>query len=129
MSELRSGPPPHGLDHLIGISDLADVIGVPVATIYDWRSRGLGPVGHRFGKHVKFAAADVEAWIASHREQPSAGTVRHPEGPERGQGGPTVSAGRCHPAPPGPRTTDNRRAPDCGPGQPAANASQAGGPK
>ena len=49
-------------------TDLALHLGVPVATIYDWRSNGLGPVGHRFGKHVKYAVSDVRAWIEAQRE-------------------------------------------------------------
>jgi excisionase family DNA binding protein len=83
---------------MIGIRDLAEVIGVPVATIYDWRSRGLGPVAHRFGKHIKFAAADVQAWIASRREQPGAAPgPRRGEDPDRPafrQAGPTARPAR-----------------------------------
>jgi predicted DNA-binding transcriptional regulator AlpA len=58
-----------GIEPLLGVADLSALIGVPVATIYDWRTRGLGPVGHRLGKHVKFAPRDVAAWIESRREQ------------------------------------------------------------
>ncbi|MCL2489181.1 MAG: helix-turn-helix domain-containing protein [Propionibacteriaceae bacterium] len=50
--------------------DLAEHLGVPVVTIYDWRVDGHGPVGHRFGKHVKFALSDVRCWIEAQREAP-----------------------------------------------------------
>ena len=54
-----------GLEPLLGTTELAEYLGLPVTTIYDWRARGLGPVGHRFGKHVKFAVSDVRAWVAN----------------------------------------------------------------
>ena len=53
---------------MLGVAELAEYLGVPVATIYDWRSNGLGPVGHRFGKHVKFAVSDVATWVETRRE-------------------------------------------------------------
>ena len=48
--------------------ELAEYLGLPVSTIYDWRSNGKGPVGHRFGKHVKFAVSDVAAWVEAQRD-------------------------------------------------------------
>lgn len=57
-----------GLDPLLSIEELAEYLGVPVATIYDWRVDGKGPCGVRVGRHVKFAQHDVQAWIDAHRE-------------------------------------------------------------
>lgn len=37
-------------------------MGVPVATVYNWRSTGYGPRGFRVGKHLRYRLADVEAW-------------------------------------------------------------------
>ena len=61
---------PHigGLDPLLSIEDLAEYLGVPVTTIYDWRVDGKGPCGVRVGRHVKFTVTDVLAWIENHRE-------------------------------------------------------------
>ena len=56
-----------GLEPLLDISELASYLGVPVSTIYDWRSRGVGPRAYRFGKHLKFAVTDVTAWIEAQR--------------------------------------------------------------
>jgi predicted DNA-binding transcriptional regulator AlpA len=43
-------------------------LGLPVSTIYDWRTRGLGPPAYRFGKHLKFAVSDVRVWIEQQRD-------------------------------------------------------------
>lgn len=56
------------LDPLLSIEDLADYLGVPVTTIYDWRVDGKGPCGVRVGRHVKFTVSDVLAWTAAQRE-------------------------------------------------------------
>ena len=57
-----------GLDALISIAELSAYLGVPVATIYDWRVHGHGPAAFRFGKHLRFAISDVRAWIAEQKE-------------------------------------------------------------
>jgi excisionase family DNA binding protein len=49
----------------IGIEDLARELGVPVRTIYAWRSKGRGPRGATFGRHVRFRRTDVDAWVES----------------------------------------------------------------
>ena len=41
-------------------SDVAEYLGVPVATVYAWNTRGLGPKRHRVGKHVRYRRADVD---------------------------------------------------------------------
>jgi excisionase family DNA binding protein len=64
----QAGPASAGLEPLLGTAELSELIGVPVSTIYDWRVKGQGPVAHRLGKHLRFKRADVEAWLASHRE-------------------------------------------------------------
>ncbi|MGW3946580.1 helix-turn-helix transcriptional regulator [Micrococcus endophyticus] len=47
---------------------LADFLGVPIATVYRWRSTGDGPRGFRVGKHVRYADEDVTAWIDAQRD-------------------------------------------------------------
>ncbi len=59
---------PCGLEPMLGVSELAAYLGVPVSTVYDWRTRGLGPRAYRFGKHLKFAVSDVRIWIEQQRE-------------------------------------------------------------
>lgn len=50
---------------LWGPKELADYLGVPVQTIYQWRTKGYGPPGRRVGKHVRYRQADVEKWVES----------------------------------------------------------------
>jgi predicted DNA-binding transcriptional regulator AlpA len=48
---------------LWGIKDVAEYLGVPEQTIYQWRTKGYGPPGRRVGKYVKYSPADVEQWF------------------------------------------------------------------
>ncbi len=57
-----------GLPALMDVAELAAYLGVPISTVYDWRTRDKGPPAYRFGKHLKFAIADVQAWVAAQRE-------------------------------------------------------------
>jgi len=68
----------HGLEPLLTVGELSSVLGVPVGTIYDWRTRGEGPVAHRFGKHLKFAVSDVRAWMDMRRDDAAGTVVRNP---------------------------------------------------
>ena len=56
------------LPPLLDIRELSEYLGVPVSTIYDWRTRGLGPPAYRFGKHLKFAVSDVRVWVEQQRD-------------------------------------------------------------
>jgi len=53
----------HQLEPIISAQELAEYLGVPVATIYAWRYRRQGPPGSRVGRHVRFRWSDVERWI------------------------------------------------------------------
>lgn len=45
------------------ITDVSDHLGVPVNTLYQWRTKGYGPTGRRIGKYVRYRPEDVDAWI------------------------------------------------------------------
>lgn len=51
---------------LWSITDVSTFLGVPVATLYQWRHLGTGPKAYRLGKHLRYRQADVEAWLAHH---------------------------------------------------------------
>jgi excisionase family DNA binding protein len=65
VQRTSSGIESNGLGRLLTINEVADLLGVPVATIYRWRHVGDGPPGYRIGRHVRFRRVDVEAWIES----------------------------------------------------------------
>ncbi|MFI8996987.1 helix-turn-helix transcriptional regulator [Streptomyces sp. NPDC053542] len=44
--------------------DLADLFGVPVETVYQWRRKRTGPRGFRVGKHVRYDPEVVHRWVA-----------------------------------------------------------------
>ncbi|WP_380166435.1 helix-turn-helix transcriptional regulator [Jannaschia sp. R86511] len=46
------------------VTDVSAFLGVPVATLYQWRHNGTGPKAYRLGKHLRYRQADVEAWLA-----------------------------------------------------------------
>lgn len=64
------------LDPLVTITELAEYLGVPVKTIYEWRQTGRGPVGIRIGRHLKFRLTDVQTWVEGQRDVPSPRSLR-----------------------------------------------------
>lgn len=54
-------------DRLWSVKDVSRYLGVPVATLYAWRSEGRGPASRRVGKYVRYLPEDVRRWVA---EQP-----------------------------------------------------------
>ena len=61
------------LDRLLTVQELANYLGVPVATIYAWRYRREGPPGFRVGRHVRFRRSDIEEWLNNQIEEVRAG--------------------------------------------------------
>jgi excisionase family DNA binding protein len=46
--------------------EVADYLGIPLATLYRWRSMGSpAPEGIRLGRHLRFDPATVRNWAAS----------------------------------------------------------------
>jgi excisionase family DNA binding protein len=64
----ESGGPDVGLEPLLSTQDLAEYLGIPVATLQDWRVDHKGPRAIIVGRRVKYAVSDVRAWIAQQRE-------------------------------------------------------------
>lgn len=59
------------IDSLLTVADVAAYLGVPVATVYQWNSRGLGPKRYRVGKHVRYRMDDLDAWVEEQATPPS----------------------------------------------------------
>ncbi len=45
------------------VQELADYLRLPPATIYQWRYQSTGPRAFEVGRHLRFRAADVYAWL------------------------------------------------------------------
>lgn len=67
---------PQGLEPLLNINALADYLGIPVSTIYDWRTNGKGPRSYHLGKRIMFGITDIRAWMDTMREP--AGAAQFP---------------------------------------------------
>ena len=48
---------------LLTVRELAELLGVPVTTVYRWRHRGEGPQPIRVGRFLRFDPADVNRWL------------------------------------------------------------------
>jgi excisionase family DNA binding protein len=56
------------VEPLWGPEEVSEYLGVPVATLYQWRHRGYGPVSARIGKHLRYDPDDVRAWVKNQSE-------------------------------------------------------------
>jgi excisionase family DNA binding protein len=50
-------------DRLMSAEEVAEYLGVPLSTIYNWRLRGTGPRAARIGKHLRFRHPDVVEYV------------------------------------------------------------------
>jgi excisionase family DNA binding protein len=50
---------------LWSVHDVAEYLGVPVKTLYDWRAKGYGPRGKKVGRYLRFDGVEVLEWFAS----------------------------------------------------------------
>ncbi|MFE2914204.1 helix-turn-helix domain-containing protein [Kitasatospora indigofera] len=44
--------------------EVAELFGVPLETIYQWRRKRSGPPGFRVGRHLRYDPAEVAQWVA-----------------------------------------------------------------
>lgn len=56
-------------DGLINSGELAAFLGVEIATLDAWASRGGGPVPTRVGRYRKYMPADVKDWLRENRHE------------------------------------------------------------
>lgn len=48
---------------LMTIEQLAEVLQIPIDTIYVWRAKKYGPPAIKVGKYLRWKPEDVQAWI------------------------------------------------------------------
>ncbi len=54
---------------LLTITEAADLLRAPVATLRYWRHLGTGPRSFRLGRRVVYRRGDVSAWIDSQHDR------------------------------------------------------------
>ena len=56
---------------LLDIRGVSDVVGLPVATLYQQRHRrvGVGALAIRVGRHLRWRPEDIEAWLDAQSEK------------------------------------------------------------
>jgi excisionase family DNA binding protein len=50
-------------ERLMSLTEVSEMLIIPVHTLYRWRHKGDGPVGYRVGRHVRYRREAVEAWL------------------------------------------------------------------
>ena len=53
---------------LLTITEAAELLRAPVATLRYWRHLGTGPTSFRLGRRVLYRRDDLHAWIDAHRD-------------------------------------------------------------
>ena len=54
---------------LLTITEAAELLRAPVATLRYWRHQGTGPRSFRLGRRVLYRTDDLHAWIAQQHAQ------------------------------------------------------------
>jgi excisionase family DNA binding protein len=60
---MTTTPTHSGLERLLTVHELSDYLGIPVATLYDWRVDGVGPQAVKLGRSLRYPESCVRAWI------------------------------------------------------------------
>jgi len=43
--------------------DVSRFLGVPLGTLYQWRTKSQGPVAYRVGRYLRYDPVGVRAWV------------------------------------------------------------------
>lgn len=52
------------IDPLWTAADVSPFLGVPIGTLYRWRTVGTGPEAFRVGRHLRYDPESVRRWLA-----------------------------------------------------------------
>lgn len=59
---VKTAPP----ERLWSVRDVAEFLGVPIGTLYQWRHLGTGPKAYRVGRHLRYDPGEVRRWLEEH---------------------------------------------------------------
>lgn len=57
-------------DRLLSAQEVADFLGVPLTTLYQWRTKGTAPRAVKVGRHLRFRQVDLDAWCNRNADEP-----------------------------------------------------------
>ena len=69
VSDRSASPEPE----LLTITEAAELLRAPVATLRYWRHLGTGPRSFRLGRRVVYRSDDLRTWIDTQHDQPATG--------------------------------------------------------
>ena len=55
---------------LLNAAQVAEMLQVPIATLYAWRYRGFGPKAIKVGRHLRWRRRDLDAWLDEQQRPP-----------------------------------------------------------
>jgi excisionase family DNA binding protein len=58
-------------EEILTTDEVAALLKVPLATLYQWMSRGESPPYYKIGRYARFKRSEVIAWSESHVDEPS----------------------------------------------------------
>jgi excisionase family DNA binding protein len=56
------------MEKLMSAEEVAEFLGIPVNTLYQWRHKGTGPDAFRVGRHLRYDPVAVREWLAAHMD-------------------------------------------------------------
>jgi len=59
-------------DEFLTTAELAELLRIPIETLYQWRHKGEGPPATRIGRHLRFRRSSVDAWLETRTEPTTA---------------------------------------------------------
>lgn len=60
---------------LLSAQEVADFLGVPLGSLYQWRTKGTAPRAVKVGRHIRFRQEDLDAWCERNADVPRAGAA------------------------------------------------------
>ncbi len=59
------------MEKLLSIGEVAEILGIPVRTLREWRMKGEGPRAGRYGRHLRYRPSEVERFQRERELQPA----------------------------------------------------------
>jgi predicted DNA-binding transcriptional regulator AlpA len=60
--------PSGAAERLWSVDDVSAFLGVPVATVYQWRHHRTGPPAYKVGRYLRYDPAEIRAWLTEQGE-------------------------------------------------------------